>query len=132
MSLTGIDTIAIVVSDRHAALEWYRDVLGLPVVLLGPEDPARAASTENLGHWIEMGWPRPATRIHLCESSNAKFEAGPTGVTLISDSIVEDYERLSERGVAFVNAPRLMEWGEWLCMFMDPDGNTFDLKQRGR
>jgi hypothetical protein len=23
----------------------------------------------------------------------------------------------------------MMEWGEWLCEFADPDGNEFDLKQ---
>jgi len=33
------------------------------------------------------------------------------------------------KGVRFLNPPTRMEWGEWLCQFVDPDGNEFDLKQ---
>jgi lactoylglutathione lyase len=129
MSLTGIDTVAVVVSDRQQALRWYRDLLGLNVALMGPEDPTRPGDATNLGHWIELGELRPMTRIHLCELPDQHVEPGPTGVTFLSDSIEEDYERLRARGVEFLAPPRLMDWGEWLCAFRDPDGNEFDLKQ---
>lgn len=36
MTITGIDTVAVVVSDRKKAIQWYRDVLGLPVAYIGP------------------------------------------------------------------------------------------------
>ncbi len=116
MSITGINTVAVVVSDRREALNWYRDVLGLEEAFVAPD----------VGHWIEVGPPRPLTRIHLCELEDG-VEAGPTGITLMTDDIHGDYERLRERGVRFLYAPRNMDWGEWLCAFVDPDGNEFDL-----
>jgi uncharacterized glyoxalase superfamily protein PhnB len=42
---------------------------------------------------------------------------------------VDEYKTLRRKGVRFTIAPKQMEWGEWLCEFADPDGNTFDLKQ---
>jgi catechol 2,3-dioxygenase-like lactoylglutathione lyase family enzyme len=68
-------------------------------------------------------------RIHLCELADHVVEPGPTGITFLTDNILADYERLKLKGVRFVNTPKKMEWGEWLCAFLDPDGNEFDLKQ---
>lgn len=118
MTLTGVDTVAIVVSDRRNALAWYRDVLGLPVAYTAP----------NTGHWIEVGPSRPLTRIHLCETSEEEA-GGPSGITLLTDDIQEEYERLRGKGVAFLSPPEKMDWGEWLAVFVDPDGNEIDLKQ---
>lgn len=115
MPITGINTVAVVVSDRRKALAWYRDVLGLEEAFVAPET----------GHWIEVGPSRPLTRLHLCEM--VEGEAGPTGITLLTDDIQGDYERLQRRGVEFLYAPEKMDWGEWLCAFVDPDGNEFDL-----
>jgi catechol 2,3-dioxygenase-like lactoylglutathione lyase family enzyme len=133
MTILGLDTVAIVVSDRRKALRWYRDVLGLPITYIGPlessTDPNLPGSIENPGHWIEIGPSRPLTRVHLCELSGHKTEPGPTGITFLTDNIQNDYDRLRSRGVRFLYPPRKMDWGEWLCEFADPDGNEFDLKQ---
>ncbi|MFQ5910239.1 MAG: VOC family protein [Thermoplasmata archaeon] len=51
MTILGIDTVAVVVSDRREALKWYRDILGLKEAFVAP----------NVGHWIEMGPGRPLT-----------------------------------------------------------------------
>jgi catechol 2,3-dioxygenase-like lactoylglutathione lyase family enzyme len=69
------------------------------------------------------------TRIHLCQLEDNKAEPGPTGITFLTDNILAEYARLKSKGVRFMNSPREMEWGEWLCEFLDPDGNKFDLKQ---
>jgi len=108
----------VVVADRKRALAWYRDVLALEAAYVPPE----------VGHWIEMGPRRPRTRIHLCELGGAT-EPGPTGVTLTTDNIQADFQRLKGLGVKFLTPPKLEEWGEWLCSLVDPDGNEFDLKQ---
>ncbi len=133
MTIVAIDTIAVVVSDRRKALAWYRDVLGLSVSYIGPNepnaDPSVQGSTRNPGHWIELGPGRPMTRIHLCELEDNHTEPGPTGITLLTNGIHAEYERLKAKGVSFSNPPKKMEWGEWLCEFEDPDGNKFDLKQ---
>src|SRR6266704_402657 len=70
MTVLGIDTIAIVVSDPRKAIEWYRDVLGLDVAYIGPTepnpDPSVQGTPENPGHCVELGPARPRTRVHLC------------------------------------------------------------------
>jgi catechol 2,3-dioxygenase-like lactoylglutathione lyase family enzyme len=133
MAITGIDTVAVVVSDRRKALAWYRNILGLPVAYVGPSvsnaDPNIQGNVDNPGHWIEMGPNRPMTRIHLCELADHRTEPGPTGITLLTSDIVADYKRMSSKGVRFLSEPKQMDWGEWLCAFVDPDGNEFDLKQ---
>lgn len=131
MGILGIDTIAIVVSDRHRAIRWYRDVLGLEVAYIGPRisnaDPNVQGTPDDAGHWIEMGPLRPETRVHVCQMDAT--EPGPTGITFLTDDILADYKRLQEKGVEFPMPPEKMEWGEWLGQFADPDGNVFDLKQ---
>ena len=133
MTITSVDTVAVVVSDRHQALKWYHETLGLPLTYIGPPESnsdARVQGTpENAGHWIELGPNRPLTRLHICELADHKIEPGPTGITFLTDNIRSEYERLTAMGVKFGYPPRKMDWGEWLCSFRDPDGNEFDLKQ---
>jgi catechol 2,3-dioxygenase-like lactoylglutathione lyase family enzyme len=132
MTVTGLDTVAVVVSDKRKAIKWYRDILGLKVAYIGPPmpraDPSIQGTPEDPGHWIEMGSPRPMTRVHLCHL-DGRTEAGPTGITFLSDNIMEDYSRMKRKGVRFLSPPEKTEWGELLCQFADPDGNEFDLKQ---
>lgn len=129
----SIDTVAVVVSNRAKALQWFMEVLGLPVAYIGPAEPSSNPSIqgppENPGHWIELGPGRPMTRIHLCELQDHRVEPGPTGITFLTDNILGEYERLKAKGVRFMSFPKQMEWGECLCQFLDPDGNEFDLKQ---
>jgi catechol 2,3-dioxygenase-like lactoylglutathione lyase family enzyme len=133
LTILGIDTVAVVVSNRKEALKWFTEVLGLPVAYIGPAEASSNASVqgslENPGHWIELGLGRPMTRIHLCELGDRRVEPGPTGITFLTDNILREYDRLRVKGVRFMNSPKQMEWGEWLCEFLDPDGNEFDLKQ---
>ncbi|HXX72215.1 MAG TPA: VOC family protein [Candidatus Acidoferrales bacterium] len=133
MSITGIDTVAVVVSDRHKAVEWYHRALGLDLAYIGPpepsSDPAVQGTPEKAGHWVELGPKRPLSRIHICEASDCEVERGSTGITFLTDNILAEYERLNALGVRFLRPPRRMDWGEWLCSFQDPDGNEFDLKQ---
>ena len=131
MVVLGIDTVAIVVADRRKAIAWYRDVLGLEIAYIGPNDPEAASGSgtpDDPGHWIELGPRRPRTRVHLCELGG-ETEPGPTGITFLTDDIRADYERMKAAGVPFSYPPKKMDWGEWLCEFRDPDGNVFDLKQ---
>src|SRR2546426_8566998 len=132
MTVLGVDTIAIVVSDPRKAIEWYRDVLGLDVAYIGPSesnpDPSVQGTVEHPGHWVELGPARPRTRVHLC-FMRGETEPGPSGITFISDDIQSDSERMRRQGVEFPLPPEKMEWGEWLGQFADLDGNVFDLKQ---
>jgi len=132
VTILGLDTVAIVVSDRRKAIAWYRDVLGLEVAYIGPNSPEAEPSShgtpDDPGHWIELGPGRPQTRVHLCEMGGTT-EPGPSGITFLTDDIQRDYERMRAAGVRFQSSPEHMDWGEWLCQFYDLDGNEFDLKQ---
>ncbi len=133
MTITSIDTVAVVVSNRGKAIHWYRDVLGLQAAYIGPSepspDPGVQGSPDRPGHWIEVGPGRPLTRIHLCELPGSNIEPGPTGITFLTDNIHAEYDQLMSKGVRFLYPPKKMEWGERMCEFADPDGNEFDLKQ---
>ena len=132
VALTGIDTVAVVVADGSKAIAWYRDVLGLEGAYVGPEtsspDPSVQGAPEHPGHWIEMGPRRPRTRVHLCVLGG-RTEPGPSGITFLTSDIQADYARMRAAGARFLSEPQRMDWGEWLCTFVDPDGNEFDLKQ---
>jgi catechol 2,3-dioxygenase-like lactoylglutathione lyase family enzyme len=127
-----IDTVAVVVADARKAIAWYRDVLGLEVTYIGPSSPNPDLSVQGTpddpGHWVELGPRRPLTRLHLC-NLGGKTEPGPTGITFLTDDIQSDYERMLAKGARILSKPQRMDWGEWLCAFVDPDGNEFDLKQ---
>jgi len=109
MTITGIDTVAVVVANRHDAVKWYADTLGLRIAYLGPPqsspDPTIQGTPENAGHWIELGATRPLTRVHICELDNHRVEPGPTGITFLTDDIRREYERLTRGGVKFTGPP---------------------------
>src|SRR5437899_13019335 len=69
MTVLGVDTIAIVVSDPRKAIEWYRDVLGLDVAYIGPSeehpDPSVQGKADNPRHWLELRQPRPRNLVRL-------------------------------------------------------------------
>ena len=82
MAITIIDTVAVVVSNRAKALNWYTSILGLPIAYVGPSEPdsesAVQGTVDDPRHWIELGYKRPMRRIHLCELSDHRIEPGPT------------------------------------------------------
>ena len=87
MTVLGIDTVAIVVSDLRKAIAWYRDILGLAVAYIGPNTQESGSdvpgNADNPGHWVELGPSRPQTRVHLCFMGGS-VEPGPSGITFIT------------------------------------------------
>ena len=112
VTVLGVDTIAIVVSDPRKAIAWYRDVLGLDVAYIGPSepnpDPSIEGTADDPGHWVELGPGRPRTRVHLC-FMGGETEPGPAGITFITDDIQAEYERMRRAGVEFPLPPEKME-----------------------
>src|SRR2546427_2318963 len=101
MTVLGVDTIAIVVSDPQKAIEWYRDVLGLDVAYIGPSesnpDPSVQGTAENPGHWVELGPARPPPPGPLC-FMRGETEPRPPGVPFTTDDHHGGYERKRRRG----------------------------------
>ncbi len=108
-------SVAVVVSDRKKATDWYTKVLGLSVV-----------DTED--HWVTVGQPGHEMVLHLCQTTeydpNGKLEPGNSGILLKlpGKDFAATCDGLKERGVEFSQEPRKDPWG-WWAMVRDPDGN---------
>lgn len=109
VQLGSIGQIARPVSDIQKAVEFYRDVLGLPHLY-----------TFGDLAFFDCG----GTRLFLSASEDTG-EAS-TLYFRVSD-INAAYDQLRERGVQFENAPHLIHKHddgveEWMAFFPDPDG----------
>jgi predicted enzyme related to lactoylglutathione lyase len=118
--ITGLRGATIWSEDLNHLLPFYRDVLGLPVVVdtpgfvvLGPrEGPALALGTHS--------------EVRGRNADPARHMVG-----LTTDDIAKDWKRLKEAGVEFVEDPK--DYGSvWVATFKDPEGNLLQLLQFGR
>jgi catechol 2,3-dioxygenase-like lactoylglutathione lyase family enzyme len=114
-----VATIAVIVSDRKKATEWYTARLGLDVV-------------ESMDHWVAVGRKGKGGLLHLCQISefepNAPLEPGNSGITLRipGTDFVASCEALKTNGVEFTEGPKKEPWG-WYATVRDPDGNELFL-----
>jgi len=108
-------SIAVVVSDRQKALDWYTNVLGLEALA-------------HEGHWVTVGKKGKEGAIHLCQTNeydpNGKLEPGNSGIMLRlpGEDFAASCAELKARGVTFAQEPKKEEWG-WWASIRDPDGN---------
>jgi catechol 2,3-dioxygenase-like lactoylglutathione lyase family enzyme len=116
---THVATIAVVVSDRKKATEWYTGALGLDLV-------------ESMDHWVAVGRKGKGGLLHLCQMSefepNAPLEPGNSGITLRvpGADFVAACAALKANGVEFTEGPKKEPWG-WYATVRDPDGNELFL-----
>jgi len=114
-----VATVAIVVSNRKNATEWYTRNLGLDLV-------------ESMDHWIAVGRKGKGGLLHLCQLSefepSAPLEPGNSGITLRlpGTDFVAECDALKANGVDFVEGPKKEPWG-WYATVRDPDGNEIFL-----
>jgi len=114
-----VSSIAVVVSDRAKATEWYTKRLGLDVI-------------ESMEHWVAVGRKGHGGMLHLCQMSefeaNAPLEPGNSGITLRIPGMdfVAACRALQANGVEFVEGPKKEPWG-WYATVRDPDGNELFL-----
>ena len=114
LQLGAIGQISRPVSEIGPAVEWYRDVLGLPHLY----------TFGDLAFFDCAG-----TRLFL----SARSEAGePSIIYFRVDDIQTAYDELTARGVTFEAAPLLIHKHdsgveEWMAFFPDPDGQLLAL-----
>ena len=137
----------ITVKDIDSALVFYRDVIGLKVLV----EPTPPAEGEELSAGV--GVPGACLRqallgtdevsIELFEYLSPPAEAemplpvnnpGPGHVAFEVDDIQAEYRRMSELGVHFNTAPNFIEEGplsgwKWVY-FKDPEGTVLELVER--
>lgn len=133
---------AIVVTDMERALGFYRDLLGLKIVL----------DAEREGEFFDklLAMPGVRMRVAMLEAPDAgrielfeflshpawvrhpeeKREAGCWHVALSVADIDRTYQRLLERGVRFNCPPQVSPDGYGKVTYCyDPDGATIELVQ---
>ena len=114
-----VASIAVIVSDRKKATEWYTERLGLDVI-------------ESMDHWVAVGRKGKGGMLHLCQMSefeaNAPLEPGNSGITLRvpGTDFASECEALRANGVLFIEGPKKESWG-WYATVRDPDGNELFL-----
>ena len=127
----SIATIALVVKEYDAAIEFYRDRLGFSLV----ED------TPLGGHkrWVIVAPPGGrGAHLLLARADGADQEnvigrqaGGRVMLFLETDDFVGDYARMKEAGVSFLEAPRHEAYGS-VVVFEDLYGNRWDLIEPSR
>ena len=114
-----VASIAVIVSDRKKATEWYTAKLGLDLL-------------ESMEHWVAVGRKGKGGMLHLCQMSefeaNAPLEPRNSGITLRvpGPDFVAACDALKANGIEFVEGPKKEDWG-WYATVRDPDGNELFL-----
>jgi catechol 2,3-dioxygenase-like lactoylglutathione lyase family enzyme len=111
-------SVAVVVSDRRKALQWYTKKLGLDAI-------------DRMGHWVTVGRKGRPGVLHLCQTSEydptIPLEKGNTGIQFqLAGDFEEACAALAAKGVKFSSPAKKEEWGWWAAV-EDPDGNQFSL-----
>jgi predicted enzyme related to lactoylglutathione lyase len=114
--LTRIWMVSVPVRDLEAAMEYYRDVLGLEI-----HEDARAQNR------VEMGWKGGEDRLALYvpNKTDQRQPGSDTGLVFATDSVFELHRRLVDEGVNFILKPERQPWGGLMAIFEDLDGNRF-------
>ncbi len=126
-----IATVALVVRDYDEALDWYLRVLGFVCL----EDTELGGGKR----WVVVA---PAggrgARLLLARATSPEQLArigdqtgGRVVLFLETDDFARDFKAMTERGVAFTEAPREEAYGT-VAVFADLYGNRWDLIQPKR
>jgi catechol 2,3-dioxygenase-like lactoylglutathione lyase family enzyme len=116
--VTGTDFVTVATQDFDAAVEFYRDVLGLPLSKRWGQMPAAEFETGNL-----------TIAVMQSDAFGIEFRANNHPIALRVDDVAAARSELESRGVEFKGD--ILDSG--VChqaFFEDPDGNMLDLHHR--
>jgi catechol 2,3-dioxygenase-like lactoylglutathione lyase family enzyme len=149
--ITGLAHTALCVSDVDAAVEWYRDVLGMTVLsppyrMDGPDierDMGELVPSPVVVKAAIIGVPDDSDRvIEVIEYPNADgrdrpadasvVDHGFTHVALLSDDVAATRADLEAKGVRFIVPGVVAVAGLRTTWFADPWNNTFILVEKVR
>jgi catechol 2,3-dioxygenase-like lactoylglutathione lyase family enzyme len=122
MKPTGIIMVTIQVANFDAAVAWYRDVLGLAVRYLEPDEFCMLAPPD--------GPESPAPVLALATDHPERIPPRPgTGwaPTLIVDDFDATVAELRSRGVVFDAEEEGAAEGYRLVRVLDPEGNPIGI-----
>ncbi len=119
---------AVLVRDYDEAIAFYADKLDFEVRIDTPLSPAK--------RWLVMAPPGGGQGCILLAKAESEAQAARIGsqtggrvfLFLDTDDFERDYRLYLERGVRFVEAPRIEPYGT-VAVFEDLYGNRWDLIQ---
>ena len=115
--ITSIGQISIVVKDVAAATAFYRDIVGLRLLF---EVPGMS--------FFDCG----GVRLMLGHASKPEFDHPPSILYFKVDDIESEYQRLTDKGVSFDQAPQFVakmpDHDLWMSFFRDCEGNGMALR----
>jgi catechol 2,3-dioxygenase-like lactoylglutathione lyase family enzyme len=115
--LSRIRQIALVVHDLPAAIEFYRDRLGMRFLF---QAPPGLAFFDCDGIWLMLSTPEK------------EFDRPGSVIYFEVPDIDASYATLRDRGVAFIDPPHLIadmgKYELWMAFFRDLDGNPLALR----
>ena len=116
LGITNIGQISIIVKDVERATEFYRDVLGLPLLFTVPSMA-----------FFDCG----GVRLMLGTASSPEYDHPSSIFYFRVPDIQAGYQRLVEKNVEIVAAPRLIApmptHDLWMTAFKDSEGNIHQL-----
>ncbi|MGC2744026.1 MAG: VOC family protein [Candidatus Angelobacter sp.] len=113
VQLSRIAAIMLGVRDLPAAIAFYRDKLGIQVIMQEP-----ALVLLQCGNIMLGLSPRHMSAVPLAEAVEVSF-----GV----DDLRATHKALGEKGVAFLSEPRQVTPTDWAVHFRDMDGHLLSL-----
>jgi catechol 2,3-dioxygenase-like lactoylglutathione lyase family enzyme len=114
VQLSRISAVMLGVRDLPLSLAFYKDKLGLKVIMQEPQLALLQCGTVMLG----------LSRGH---ASLAPHIAGATEVVFGVDSVRAARKSLIEQGVSFMSEPRQATPTDWVAHFKDPDGHILSV-----
>lgn len=112
--ITGITAVMLGVRDIPAALAFYRDTLGLAVIMQESQLALVQSGVVMLG--LSRGHAQSAPHI-----------AGATEVVFRVDNVRAAQQALTARGIAFLGEPRQITATDWASHFRDADGHLLSI-----
>ena len=116
--ITRLWLTMIQVEDLTKALNFYNNILGLPIAL----------EAKKFNH-AEVGPKEPLAKIGLYETGKKNRSKKRTGIVFDTDDIYAFYDRLKDKGIRFTLKPTKMPWGGIVADFLDPDNNELEIVQ---
>ena len=114
IQLSRITAVMLGVRDLAAALAFYREKLGLPVIFQKAGLALLQCGPVMLG--LSPGHVNVAPHV-----------AGATEVVFAVENVRAAHKALSAQGVVFTREPRQATPTEWVAIFKDPDGHLLSV-----
>ena len=112
--LSRITAVMLGVRDLAQSLEFYKEKLGLKVIMQESGLALLQCGSVILG----------LSRGHV---NLAPHVAGATEVVFGVESVRAAHKALTEKGVAFMSEPRQATPTDWVAHFKDPDGHILSV-----